>query len=296
MSNREPSQRTTPVEARELTSAVIEDQVRQALEEDIGGGDVTATLVPAGRRVSATVAVREDAVLCGREWFETAFRLLDDSIEIDWRALDGDRVAADSVVCELRGPARELLAGERTALNFLQLLSGTATVARRYADAVAGTRATVLDTRKTVPGLRLAQKYAVRIGGCGNHRIGLFDAILIKENHIMACGSIEAAVTAARKSGSWVEVEVENLDELDHAVRAQADRALLDNFSLDDMREAARRATDRIELEVSGNVSLEGLREIAETGVDYISVGGLTKNVRAVDFSMRFEIEINEKR
>lgn len=274
----------------ELTSQYINQQMRLALDEDIGGGDLTAKLVPPDSPARARVVVREDAVLCGREWFDAAFHLLDSAIEVKWSALDGERIERDAVVCELEGPARPMLSAERTALNFLQLLSGTATMARAYAEAVAGTGATILDTRKTVPGLRLAQKYAVRIGGCGNHRIGLYDAILIKENHILAAGSMARAIDAAKATGRFVEVEVENLDELNEAIAGGAHRAMLDNFTLDDMRAAVQAACGRIELEVSGNVEMERLREIAETGVDFISVGALTKHVRAVDYSMRFRI------
>lgn len=275
----------------ELTAEAIEAQVRQALDEDVGGGDLTAALIPPGKAARADVVVRETAVLCGREWFAAAFRLLDPGIRIEWQRLDGDGLTPGETVCELSGPARPMLTGERTALNFLQLLSGTATAARDLTRAVSGTRARVLDTRKTLPGLRLAQKYAVRCGGAANHRIGLFDAILIKENHIMAAGSIAAAVGEAKHAGVMVEVEVENLDELRQALESGADRAMLDNFTLDDMREAVTLAKGAIELEASGNVDRETIRAIAGTGVDYISVGALTKNVRAVDFSMRFRID-----
>lgn len=284
--------RAMPVE---LTTEYIEDQVRGALDEDVGEGDVTAALVPEYRRARASVVAREPAVLCGREWFDAAFRLLDPAISMSWNRLDGDRLSPGETVCELEGPARALLTGERTALNFLQLLSGTATAARAHADAVTGTGCRVLDTRKTIPGLRLAQKYAVRCGGGTNHRTGLFNAVLIKENHIMAAGSIAAAVGEAIGSNLPVEVEVENLDELAQALEAGADRALLDNFTLHDMREAVRLGSGRIELEASGNVGLETIRDIAETGVDYVSVGAITKHVRAVDFSMRFQLKKDER-
>ncbi len=264
--------------------------VALALAEDVGAGDLTAALIPEDARAEATVISRETAVLCGAAWFDAVFRQLDPRVAIDWRAADGDRIEPNQVLCTLRGPARPLLTGERTALNFLQMLSGTATLARRFADAVAGTGATILDTRKTLPGLRLAQKYAVRRGGCQNHRIGLFDAVLIKENHIMAAGSITNAIAAARRlhPGVTVEVEVENLAQLEEALAAGPDIVMLDNFDLATMAEAVRIAGGRVKLEASGNVSFDTVRQIAETGVDYISIGGLTKDVRAVDLSMRF--------
>ena len=264
--------------------------VALALAEDVGGGDLTAALIPEEALAEATVISRENAILCGAAWFNAVFQQLDARIAIDWQAADGDCITPDQHLCTLRGPARALLTGERTALNFLQLLSGTATLARRYADAVAGTRATILDTRKTLPGLRLAQKYAVRCGGCRNHRIGLFDAVLIKENHIMAAGSIGKAIAAARRLHPevTVEVEVENLAELAEALTAQPDIVMLDNFDLATMVEAVNVTGGRVKLEASGNVNFETVRPIAETGVDYISIGGLTKDVRAVDLSMRF--------
>lgn len=276
------------------SSEYIARTVRTALEEDVGGGDLTAQLIPADRTSRATVITREDATLCGQAWFDEVFRQVDPRVQVTWKAADGDRVRPNQLLCELSGPARALLTGERTALNFLQALSGTATETSRYAEALAGTQCRVLDTRKTIPGLRLAQKYAVRCGGGTNHRIGLFDAILVKENHIAAAGSIPAAVAEARKLSGKVmlEVEVENLDQLQQALDAKVDRILLDNFSHDDMRTAVRitRAHEHtgIELEASGNMSLETLRAVAETGVDFISVGGLTKHMRAVDLSMRF--------
>jgi nicotinate-nucleotide pyrophosphorylase (carboxylating) len=272
----------------------ISRTVASALAEDIGGGDLTAQLIPADRVSRATVITREDATLCGRAWFDDVFRQVDSRVSVKWECADGDRVRANQLLCTLSGPARALLTGERTALNFLQSLSGTATETRRYVEAVSGTHCRILDTRKTIPGLRLAQKYAVRCGGGTNHRIGLFDAILVKENHIAAAGSIAAAVNEARRIGGtvMVEVEVENFDELQQALDAKVDRILLDNFSNDDMRNAVRitRAHHNkgIELEASGNMSLPTLRSVAETGVDYISVGGLTKHVRAIDLSMRF--------
>jgi len=265
--------------------------VRQALEEDVGSGDVTASLVAADARVSASLVCREPAVLCGTAWFDETFRQLDGDIAVRWQARDGDTVTSGDIVCTLTGPAAPVLTGERTAINFLQLLSGTATTARSYADAVAGTPTRVLDTRKTLPGLRLAQKYAVRCGGCTNHRIGLFDAVLIKDNHIASAGSIAAVLAAARRENPdlSVEVEVTNLAELDEALDGGADVVMLDNFERGDIAEAVKRARDRAELEISGNVAIEDLAALAATGVDYISVGALTKNVRAIDFSMRFD-------
>ena len=273
----------------------LADQVARALAEDVGSGDLTAALVPAGRTGRATVITREPAVLCGRPWVDEVFRQLDASVRVEWVASEGASVAPDQLLCRLEGPARALLTGERTALNFLQTLSGTASVARRYASVLDGLPCRVLDTRKTLPGLRRAQKYAVRIGGGANHRMGLYDGILVKENHIMAAGSIAAAVAAARAQGATVpvEVEVETLGELRAALDAGADMALLDEFSLDDLRAAVamNRGHPRgpIKLEASGNVTLETLRSIAETGVDFVSVGSLTKHVRAVDLSMRFQ-------
>ena len=273
----------------------LADQVARALAEDVGSGDLTAALVPAGRTGRATVITRESAVLCGRPWVDEVFRQLDASVRVEWVASEGESVAPDQLLCRLEGPARALLTGERTALNFLQTLSGTATVARRYAAVLDGLRCRVLDTRKTLPGLRRAQKYAVRVGGGANHRMGLYDGILVKENHIMAAGSIAAAVSAARAQGATVpvEVEVETLGELREALDAGADMALLDEFSLDDLRAAVamNRTHPRgpIKLEASGNVNFETLRSIAETGVDFVSVGSLTKHVRAVDLSMRFQ-------
>ncbi len=264
--------------------------VALALAEDVGGGDLTAALIPETAQAEATVISREKAVLCGAAWFDAVFRQIDPSVAIEWRAADGERIEPNQLLCALRGPARALLTGERTALNFLQALSGTATLARQFADTVAGTGATILDTRKTLPGLRLAQKYADRCGGCQNHRIGLFDAVLIKENHILAAGSITAAIAAARRlhPGVTVEVEVESLAELEEALAAGPDIVMLDNFDLGTMAEAVRVTAKRVKLEASGNVNFSTVRKIAETGVDYISIGGLTKDVRAVDLSMRF--------
>ena len=273
---------------------VIERQVAEALAEDIGGGDLTAALIPADARAAARVIAREAAVLCGRDWFDAVFRQLDAEVTVTWEAADGDAVSEDQTLCRLQGPARVLLSGERTALNFLQTLSATASRAARYVEAVAGTGARILDTRKTIPGLRLAQKYAVTCGGASNHRIGLFDAILIKENHIAAAGSIEAALAEARRLaadrvGVEIEIEVEDLAQLEAALNAGARRVLLDNFDLARLREAVRLNAGRARLEASGGVSLETVRAIAETGVDDISVGEITKDIRAADLSMRFE-------
>ena len=273
------------------------DQVARALAEDVGNGDLTAALVPAGRQGRATVITREAAVLCGRPWFDAVFRQIDPAVQVSWDADEGAAVEPGQRLCRLEGPARSLLTGERTALNFLQTLSGTATATRRYVQLVAGLPCRILDTRKTLPGLRRAQKYAVRCAGGSNHRMGLYDGILVKENHIMAAGSIAAAVSAARAAGASVpvEVEVETLDELRQALDAGADMALLDEFSLDDLRAAVamNRSHPRgpMKLEASGNVTFETLCGIAETGVDFISIGSLTKHVRAVDLSMRFEFD-----
>ena len=270
-------------------SAEIEANVRKALNEDIGTGDVTAQLIPAERLARATIITREAAVISGAAWVDAVFRQLDPRVAVHWQVSDGDRVAAERVLFHLEGPARALLTGERTALNFLQTLSGVATRCQHYADLVAGTGVRLLDTRKTIPGLRLAQKYAVTCGGCHNHRIGLYDAFLIKENHIAACGGIVEAVAAARRvsPGTPVEVEVENLDELEQALGAGADVVMLDELSLADMRTAVAITAGRARLEASGGIDDETLRPIAETGVDYISIGALTKHVRAIDLSMR---------
>ena len=283
----------------DFSSHLLDDEIERnvvaALAEDVGSGDLTAKLVPADRVTRATIVSRENAVLCGSAWFGRCFNKLDPAISIVWKAADGERVMPNQVLCELEGPARALLTGERTALNFLQLLSGVATKARQYADIVAGTRAQIVDTRKTLPGLRLAQKFAVKCGGGGNHRLGLYDAILIKENHILAAGGIAAAMAAAKKTAAaiggqckFIQVEVETLAELQQALDAGATMILLDNMSLEQMREAVAITAGRAVLEASGNVSLDTLRGIAETGVDRISIGALTKDVRALDLSMRF--------
>jgi len=267
------------------------EEIVAFLAEDVGSGDLTANIIPAATQATATVITRENTVLCGQAWFDAVFWQLSSDVAIEWLCGEGEAVAAGSLLCRLSGPARALLTGERTALNLLQTLSATASVARRYADAVAGTGCKVLDTRKTLPGLRLAQKYAVKCGGCFNHRIGLFDAILIKENHIIAAGSIAEAVKAARLYGEVsVEVEVENLDEFRQALAAKPDRIMLDNFSIADTVSAIQLNGGAVELEASGNITLENIRSVAETGVDYISIGALTKNLAAVDLSMRIEL------
>jgi nicotinate-nucleotide pyrophosphorylase (carboxylating) len=282
---------------RPATPPDLAEQVARALAEDVGSGDLTAALVPAGRAGRATVITRESAVLCGQPWVDEVFRQLDASVRVLWDTEEGADVVPGQRLCRIEGPARSLLTGERTALNFLQTLSGTATATRRYTALVAGLQCRILDTRKTVPGLRGAQKYAVRCGGGSNHRMGLYDGILVKENHIMAAGSIAAAVAAARAAGATVpvEVEVETLDELKQALDAGADMALLDEFTLDEQRAAVTMNREHpggpIKLEASGNVTFETLRGIAETGVDFVSIGSLTKHVRAVDLSMRFEFD-----
>jgi len=274
-------------------AAIVAQDVARALSEDFGSGDATADLLPANATASATVITRENAVLCGTAWFDACFRARDPNVVIEWQAHDSDRVTANATLCTLRGNARALVGAERSALNFLQTLSATATIAAQYADAVRGTRTRILDTRKTLPGLRYAQKYAVRCGGATNHRIGLFDAILIKENHIAAAGSLAAAVAAARAAhpNLLLEVEVENFDELDQALATNVDRIMLDEFSPEDMRRAVAHVAGRVALEVSGSVTLDRVRSIAETGVDFISVGSLTKHLRAIDLSMRVRME-----
>jgi len=274
--------------------ADLPSQVEAALREDVGSGDVTAVLVPAAQQVRGSLVTREDAVLCGRPWAEEVFRRLDPRVRLSWYAADGDAIAARQVILAIAGPARPVLTGERTALNFLQLLSATATATRRFVAAVAGTHCRVLDTRKTLPGLRSAQKYAVRCGGADNHRLGLYDRVLIKENHIAAAGSITGAIEAARRSapGITVEVEVESLGELTEALNAGPDIVMLDDFGLQDLAAAValnRAQGARAKLEASGSVSLETVHAIAATGVDYVSVGALTKHVRAIDMSLRLD-------
>jgi len=265
-------------------------QVAGALAEDVGSGDLTASLVPADAPGEARVIARQQALLCGRDWFDEVFRQVDPAVLVEWRCAEGAQLQDGLEVCRIRGAARSLLTAERTALNFLQTLSGTATRAARYVAAVAGTGARILDTRKTVPGLRLAQKYAASVGGASNHRVGLYDAVLIKENHIAAAGSVAAALEAAQalQAGAWIEIEVEDLEQLQEALQAGARRVLLDNFDLQQLREAVALTAGLARLEASGGVSLETIRGIAETGVDDISVGDITKDIRAVDFSMRF--------
>ena len=274
-----------------ITAEYIAKLVAQALSEDVANGDITAELIGADVQASGRIVTREDGILCGTTFALEAFQQIDPSCHVEWAAQDGDSIAADSLVCTLSGPARALLTGERTALNFLQLLSGTATTAGQYAARVAHTKVKLLDTRKTVPGLRRAQKYAVTCGGCYNHRIGLFDAFLIKENHISAAGGIAEAVAAARNVApdKPVEIEVETEAELEQALTAGADRIMLDNFTLAALRDAVSLTAGRAELEASGNVTDETLVAIAETGVDFISIGALTKHVRALDLSMRID-------
>jgi len=273
--------------------AHITGSVQAALTEDIGSGDLTAALVPITQRAQARIITREAAVVCGQPWVKEVFRQLDPAVMVEWQVEEGDSVIADQVLCELHGPAQPLLTGERTALNFLQALSAVASATRVCVEAVAGTQARILDTRKTIPGLRLAQKYAVRIGGGTNHRMGLHDGILVKENHIVAAGSISRAVQRAREQGVKVllEVEVEDLGQAEEAMAGGADRLLLDNFSIERMQEAVAlrdRKSPRTTLEASGGINFDNLRQVAETGVDFISIGALTKNIRAVDLSMRF--------
>ena len=279
--------------------ADLSQQVARALAEDVGAGDLTAALIAADRMGRAAVITREPAIICGIPYVEASFAQVDPRVEFEWQIVEGDSVAAGQVLFKLAGPARALLTGERTALNFLQLLSGTATAAHAYAAILDGTSCRLLDTRKTIPGLRSAQKYAVRVGGGHNHRMGLFDGILIKENHIVAAGSIARAVSAAKRGPARVpvEVEVENLSELRQAIDAGADIAMLDEFSLQAMREAVavNAASPRpLKLEASGGITLATIREIAETGVDFISIGSITKHVHAVDLSMRFEFATQE--
>lgn len=271
-------------------AAEIERDVLAALAEDIGGGDLTALLTPANRRSQGTVISREDAVLAGREWFDACFRRLDPAAKIHWSAQDGQRIAAGQTLCQIDANTRALLTAERAALNFLQLLSATATTTRQYVDAIAGTRAAIVDTRKTIPGLRLAQKYAVTCGGGTNHRLGLYDGILIKENHIIAAGGVVPALQRARAIAHdevFIQIEVETLEQLQEALNAEARMILLDNMGLEQMREAVALTAGRAKLEASGGVNLETVRSIAETGVDRISIGSLTKDIRAIDLSLR---------
>ncbi len=269
---------------------LVEADVARALAEDIGSGDVTADLLPDVAAQAYVICKQDAAVIAGRPWFDATFRALDAAVRIDWNVSEGEHIGAGTIICRLHGRSHALVSGERTALNFLQTLSATATVTAGYVEAVRGTRTRILDTRKTLPGLRLAQKYAVRAGGGDNHRLGLYDAMMVKENHILAAGSIEAAVEHARSRHPGVPliIEVENLDELDQALRARPDRILIDEFSADDLRAAVRRADGRVPLEVSGGIELDRVHAIAETRVDCISIGALTKHVQAIDLSMRF--------
>tara|TARA_R110000764_G_scaffold106789_3_gene192688 strand:- start:15712 stop:16569 length:858 start_codon:yes stop_codon:yes gene_type:complete len=273
--------------------AVIVDDVRRALNEDVGGGDITASLIPAENLASASIITREAAIFCGRAWADEVVRQVDPQIQIEWLVADGDQLMADQTLCRLNGPARGMLTAERCMLNFIQTLSATATRSRYFADMVTDTAVKLLDTRKTLPGLRMAQKYAVTCGGCHNHRIGLFDAFLIKENHIAACGGIAAAINQANRiaPGKPVEVEVESLEELQQALDAGADIVMLDELSLDDMRKAVSLTAGKAALEASGGINETTLRSVAETGVNYISIGSLTKDVKAVDLSMRLRFQ-----
>jgi len=268
----------------------IKQTVKTALKEDIGSGDITASLIPREAIAKATVITREAAVLCGREWFNETMLQLNRDITISWLVQDGDLINENQTICALQGPARAILSGERVALNFLQLLSGIATESRRYADRLKDLNTVIRDTRKTIPGLRLAQKYAVRCGGCDNHRIGLYDGILIKENHILACGSITKAIEQIRASqpNMPIEVEVENLDEVREALEAKADMLLLDNFDRSALQKTIILNKGQAKLEASGGVTFNNMRGLAESGVDYIAIGALTKDVRAIDLSMRF--------
>lgn len=268
----------------------LKENVRTALKEDVGSGDVTADLIPPEQQAVATLYLRQPAVICGQPWFNEAFRQIDDSVSLKWLVEEGSRQSGESIICEIQGNARSILTAERVALNFLQLLSGTATTTQQYAAAIAHTEARVLDTRKTIPGLRLAQKYAVKTGGGQNHRIGLYDQILIKENHIAAAGSIEQAVKTAKEKYPTlkIEVETENLQEFGEALNSDANIIMLDNYSLEQMKEAVAINNRRKLLEASGNVTLERIAKIAETGVDFISSGALTKDVHSIDLSLRF--------
>lgn len=272
------------------SSNEIKKQVQQALNEDIATGDVTAELIASDKEAHAQLICREEAILCGRDWFNQAFYLLDNTVEIHWFFEEGQRLKENDIVCKISGNARHILSSERTALNFLQTLSATASTTNQYVKAVAGTNCKILDTRKTIPNLRLAQKYAVSCGGGVNHRIGLYDMVLIKENHIQAAGSITAAVTMARKNqpSLKIEVEAENLDELQQALDNKVDRVLLDNMDIKTLEKAVALTNKQTDLEASGNITLDTIRAVAETGVDYISTGAITKNITAVDFSLRF--------
>ncbi len=275
----------------QVPQSIIEENVFNALKEDIGEGDITAELIPRDNISLATVISRENCIFCGLDWFEETFRQLDTEILIDWCVDDGDEVKADQIICTISGSSQNIVSGERTALNFIQTLSATATLSQSYANEVANTETKVLDTRKTIPGLRMAQKYAVTCGGCINHRIGLFDAFLIKENHINACDGIENAVEEARfhNPDLKIEVEVENMDELQQAIDAGADRVLLDNFNITNLRRAVDTCKGKVVTEASGNITINNIKDVAKTGVDFISTGALTKDIKAIDLSMRFD-------
>jgi nicotinate-nucleotide pyrophosphorylase (carboxylating) len=272
-----------------VPQSAIEEVVNMSLREDVGDGDITAQLIPEDDIAIATVISREACVLCGMDWFEEVFRQIDSEVLVEWLAEDGDTIQPDQSICSLSGSTRSILTGERAALNFLQTLSATATLAAEYAQAVAKTNAIVLDTRKTIPGLRMAQKYAVSCGGCQNHRIGLYDAILIKENHIMACGGIRQAIEEARFRNPEmpIEIEVENINELEQALTAGADRILVDNFSIKQLKEAVKLCNGKVPIEASGGITIKNIHKVASTGVDYISTGSLTKDITAIDLSMR---------
>lgn len=275
----------------QVPQSVIENNVFNALREDIGDGDITAELISPDNLSLATVISREDCIFCGLDWFEETYRQIDNDILIDWFVNDGDQIEADQIICTISGSSRNIITGERTALNFVQTLSATATQSKIYANKVKDTETKILDTRKTIPGLRMAQKYAVSCGGCDNHRLGLFDAFLIKENHISACKSIQNAVDEARFHNPElkIEVEVENLDELQQAIDAGTDRALLDNFDIDTLKQAVQICEGKIISEASGNITLNNVCEVAKTGVNFISTGALTKDIKAIDLSMRFD-------
>jgi len=275
----------------QVPQSIIEENVFNALKEDIGEGDITAELIPHDNISLATVISREACVFCGLDWFEETYRQLDDEILIDWCVDDGDNIEVDQIICTISGSSQNLVTGERTALNFIQTLSATATLSAQYAKKVEGTDTKILDTRKTVPGLRLAQKYAVSCGGCNNHRLGLYDAFLIKENHINACDGIQNTISEARfiNPDLKIEVEVENLDELHQAIEANADRVLLDNFDIKTLKKAVKICKDKVITEASGNITIDNVHAVAKTGVDFISVGALTKDIKAIDLSMRFD-------
>ena len=275
----------------QVPQSIIEENVFHALKEDIGEGDITAELIPYDNISLATVISREDCIFCGVSWVEETYRQIDEQIVIDWAVEDGDKVKADQIICTLSGSSQSIVSGERVALNFAQTLSATATLSARYAKELEATNTKVLDTRKTIPGLRMAQKYAVSCGGCENHRIGLFDAFLIKENHINACDGIKNAVEKAHFSNPDlnVQVEIEDLDELQQAIDAGADRVLIDNFDIETLKTAVEICRGKLTSEASGNITLKNIRDVAETGVDYISTGALTKDIKAIDLSMRFD-------